>query len=385
MIRIDNKSLCCGCTACQSVCPKDAISMKPDELGFLYPQVDADRCINCGLCEKVCDFVKHQPCDFPDDTLVNVYAACHRDEAVVNASQSGGVFTALSDLILGEGGVIYGAAFNDDYTVSHTRAASQEERNRLRGSKYVQSDMKDCFRQVYSDLKDGVEVLFTGTPCQVAGLKSYIPESLHVNLTTIDIVCHGVPSPAIWKDYHKYRTAQAGCREVNFRDKSLKGWKAHVESFTGNDDVKRYFKTFSTLFYTELMHRDSCYSCPYNVFERSSDITISDFWGVGEVKESFDGNQGTSLMICRTEKGKELFDKAQNRIEAGECVLTKQFIKRYNPNMLAPTRQPEDRSEFVRCYRDKGLIYIAKRWGDLGLRYKIRMFINKVKRKLGIR
>lgn len=385
MIRIEDKSLCCGCSACQSVCPKDAIIMKPDELGFLYPVIDDKKCIDCGLCDKVCDFVKHEPCDFPEDTVVNVYAARHRDESVVRDSQSGGVFTALSDLIIREGGVVYGAALNEDYTVSHVRTTSQEERNRLRGSKYVQSDLKDCFRQVYKDLKSGMTVLFSGTPCQVAGLKSYVPKVHQDGLVTVDIVCHGVPSPAIWKDYYEFRTRQTGCTDVNFRDKGLKGWKAHVESFTGKDDIKRYFKTFSTLFYTELMHRDSCYRCPYNVFQRSSDFTISDFWGVGEVLEAYDGNQGTSLMICRTEKGKLLFDKARIDMNAGDCVLTKGFIGRFNPNMLSPTRQPEERSDFVRSYRNKGFIYIARRWGDLGLRYKVRMFINKVKRKLGIR
>ena len=368
MIKITDKSLCCGCTACQSACPQDAIIMSCDHLGFLYPSVDHDKCVDCGLCDQVCDFSKHTSSVPDHECQVVVRAAKHIDPDVLSRSQSGGAFTALTDVFLGEGGIIYGAVFNDDFSVSHVRTDCAQGRDAMRGSKYVQSDMTGVFQQVLMDLKEGRSVLFSGTPCQVAGLKSYIPDNLQENLLSVDIICHGTPSPAIWKDYLMYRTRRSGCKSVNFRDKGLHGWKAHFESFTDDKDQKKYYKTFSTLFYTELMHRDSCYRCPYNIFDRCSDITISDFWGVGQVVPEFDGPQGTSMIFVRTVKGESYIDKAQQFMRSAECVLDAAFLRKFNPNVLAPTACPTERSAFVDAYARKGISYIVRRWGDVGLR-----------------
>lgn len=232
MIRITDPSNCCGCTACESVCPKDAISMQPDPLGFLYPIVDESRCIDCALCEKVCSFNNNY------DTSNNLdeptaYGARHRDMREVETSRSGAAFIAISDYILERGGVVYGAGYGEHFRVIHKRAVSKEERNEFKGSKYVQSDLRGIFRRVKQDLQSGRQVLFSGTPCQTAGLNSFIGKKLRENLILVDIVCHGVPGPQVWEEYLKFLEKKEGAVlvKVNFRDKNLFGWAAHKETF----------------------------------------------------------------------------------------------------------------------------------------------------------
>lgn len=384
MIKITDKSLCCGCSACWSVCPVDAITMYSDKKGFLYPEVDTSKCMDCSLCDSVCDFSQRRRVEIEDDFRIEVYAAHHNDMTVVGESQSGGVFSALSSKILDEGGVVYGAAFNDDFTVSHKRAATVVQRDCMRGSKYVQSDMGDIFRHIRSDLSSGLAVMFTGTPCQVAGLKSCIPDKLQKNLLLVDFVCHGVPSPAIWKDYVDFRTGNSETVLVNFRDKKAGGWKSHMESFTELSGKKRLYKTYARLFYKEVMHRDSCYECPYNMVNRVSDITISDFWGVGDIIPDAVCKEGTSMVVCRTDKGRAQFERSASSLIVTPVILNKDFIVRHNPNMLAPTRPPEDRQLFWNAYDKHGFLYVAKRWSDIGWRYKMGNIKDKIKRKLGI-
>lgn len=253
MIQIKDKADCCGCTACASICPKDAISMEPDTLGFKYPKVDLSRCIDCGLCEKVCAFNDHY------DKSLNlkepkIYAARHKDMHEIETSRSGAAFIAISDYILKNGGVVYGAGYKDHFRVAHKRATTKEERNEFKGSKYVQSDLDRIFRQVKDDLKQGETVLFSGTPCQTAGLNSYIGKKLRENLVLVDIVCHGVPSPYIWRDYLNYleKKYKSKIVTVNFRDKSRVGWSGHIESFVFQDNIKREFTTYTSLFYRHM-------------------------------------------------------------------------------------------------------------------------------------
>lgn len=232
MINIVNPADCCGCTACASICTHNAIKMEPDALGFHYPKVIQEKCIDCGLCEKVCAFNSSYDTshNFPKPIA---FGARHKNMKEVESSRSGAAFIALSDYILENGGVVYGAGFTDHFRVVHKRATTKVERNEFKGSKYVQSDMNTVFRQVKKDLKEGLIVLFSGTPCQTAGLHSYIGDKLGENLYLVDIVCHGVPGPFIWRDYLAYLERLQGSPIiwVNFRDKQKYGWKAHLESF----------------------------------------------------------------------------------------------------------------------------------------------------------
>ena len=372
MISITDKTRCCGCTACQAACPHDAIVMKPDVLGFTYPEVDMSACVDCGLCEKVCAFVKDCDASLPVDRSLTaeVQAARHKDGNVVAASQSGGVFTALSDAVLSEGGVIYGAAYKGLDEVSHIRAESAQERNLLRGSKYVQSDMGQIFRSVREDLVNGRKVLFSGTPCQVAGLKSYIPERLHENLLLVDFICHGVPSPSVWKDYVEYMSRKGNIVRAIFRDKSVAGWKVHADSFLYEDGKKRTGDTFRVLFYKNIILRHNCGNCPYNVTAHPADVTIGDFWGVAEVLPVMDSGAGTSMVICNTEKGKILLSSAACELELETVSLTYDFMSRKNPNLVRPANIYKDRRRFEEEYSRKGFLHVARKWGDLGWRYK---------------
>lgn len=372
MIRIDDPSGCCGCTACMAVCPHDAIVMKGGRLGFPYPETDMIRCVDCGLCEKVCDFVPKVDARKPlhEDFRLRVAAVRHRDPEVVGRSQSGGAFTALSDVVLKEGGVIYGAVFHGTDRVCHKRAETKSERDEMRGSKYVQSDMGTIFRQVKADLKAGRKVMFTGTPCQVAGLKSYIPDSLKAGLVLVDFVCHGVPSPAIWSDYLKYMERKGGVVKATFRDKKVGGWKNHVESFVYGEGQKRTAETFRILFYKNIMLRHSCAVCPYDISAHESDITIADFWGVDEVVPVMDSDAGTSMVICNSVRGEELLNAASESLEMHPAVLDHDFMSRRNPNLLRPAKIYKDRMRFEEEYAAKGFLHVARRWSDLGIRYR---------------
>lgn len=262
MIQINNPADCCGCTACASICAHDAITMKPDALGFLYPEVDKDKCVDCGLCEKVCAFNDNY------DTSLNLekalaYGARHKDMNEVETSRSGAAFIAISDYILEQGGVVYGAGYTDHFRVVHKRATTKEERDEFKGSKYVQSDMTGVFRQVKKDLRDGLTVLFSGTPCQTSGLNSYVGKRLREKLFLVDIVCHGVPSPYMWRDYIAYLEKKQGSPIVwmNFRDKQKYGWAAHHETFKFKNGGGKMSFTF--LFYKHIMFRRSCGKCHF--------------------------------------------------------------------------------------------------------------------------
>lgn len=310
MIEIKNSEDCCGCTACKSICTHNAITMEPDALGFLYPKVDLSRCTNCHLCEKVCAFNSGYKKEFTLDSP-QAYAARHKNIHEVETSRSGAAFVALSDHILKTGGTVYGAGFDGGFKVIHKRATTKEERNEFKGSKYVQSDLGTVFSQVRQDLKDGLAVLFSGTPCQTAGLDCFLSERLKKRLYLTDIVCHGACSPSVWKDYLEFLSSKYGKRitNVNFRDKQLFGWTDNHESFCFEGEGKRFFKY---LFYKPWHFRMSCYKCRYCNTKRPSDITLADFWGWEKLSPTLNiGDKGLSLVIISTEKGKDLFERAQ--------------------------------------------------------------------------
>lgn len=378
MIEIKNPADCCGCTACASICNHDAITMKPDALGFLYPEVDKGKCVDCGLCDKVCAFNDHY------DTSLNlekplVYGARHKDMNEVETSRSGAVFIAISDYILEQGGVVYGAGYTDHFRVVHKRATTKEERDEFKGSKYVQSDMTGVFRQVKQDLRDGLTVLFSGTPCQTSGLNSYVGKRLRENLFLVDIVCHGVPSPYMWRDYIAYLEKKQGSPIVwvNFRDKQKYGWAAHHETFkfkTGGGKM-----SFTFLFYKHIMFRKSCGKCHFTNTKRPSDITIADFWGWEKTNSNFNvDNKGVSLVLLNTEKGRKLFEAVKDKMKTFPADIEDCM----QPNMMHPSEIHPKREQFEEEYAKKGFKYVYFKYGEEGWRYKIRpaRFLNLIKR-----
>ena len=387
MIMITDSSKCCGCTACAVICPHGAIQLHPDKLGFLYPVVDEAKCVDCGLCDKVCSFVPDVESvkQVPQNAKVEVLAVRHKDSEILAQSQSGGAFSAMAEQVLNDGGLVYGAAFDESFMVRHIRVDGIEGLAALRGSKYVQSDLRGIFGQILGDLKNGCKVLFAGTPCQVAGLKSYIPKMLQDKLLTVDFICHGVPSPAVWKDYLDYMSQKGTIIKANFRDKSVAGWKEHNETFIYKNGKKKVADSFRVLFYKNIMLRHSCSVCPYNIMNHKSDVTIADFWGVEEILPQMDGPEGTSMVICNTSKGQELAGHASDALNIAPAVIDYDFMSRRNPNLVRPARIDKDRMAFENEYARKGFLRVARHWGDLGLRYRLWLIKKFIKGLTGSR
>lgn len=381
MIRITDKQDCCGCTACASVCPYDAITMQPDGLGFLYPVVDDSKCVDCHLCEKVCAFNDKY------DTSLNLllpeaYGARHKEIKEIELSRSGAAFVVLSDWILEHGGIVYGAGYKDHFRVAHKRATSKKDRDEFRGSKYVQSDLTGIFKSIKKDLKAGLIVLFSGTPCQTAGLNSYINKNLRENLYLVDIVCHGVPSPFIWRDYINFleKKHHSEIISVNFRDKSALGWRAHRESFifkNGNAEIR---DNYTFIFYKHIMFRQSCSVCHYANIRRPSDITLADFWGWEKTDPTFNADdKGASLLLINTEKGRSLFEKVHDKMD----IISVRLEDCMQANLCHPSTMHPKRMNFEKVYTHKGIEYVMKRYGNIGFTYTFQqlfmLIINKIR------
>lgn len=309
MIRLTKKANCCGCGACAQSCPKNCISMEPDSEGFLYPKVDETQCVNCGLCEKVCPILLKQK---PDSIKVAAYAAYTTNNELREKSSSGGIFSLLAQEILNRGGTVAGAAFDADFSVRHILVENGAELDRLRGSKYVQSRMEDTYVQIRDLLKQGRPVLFTGVACQIAGLKAFLGRE-YENLYTVDVLCHGVPSPKVWAHYRREQAQIHGTtlEEVSFRDKR-KGWRHYSMALNFAEGVE-YCRpgaedTYLRVFLRDLCLRPSCHSCRFKDFPRLSDLTIGDAWGIERHMPDLDDDHGTSVVLVNSEKGMGLWN-----------------------------------------------------------------------------
>lgn len=370
MIQISDKRNCAGCTGCMAACPKKAITMVADEQGFDYPFADSEKCINCGLCDEVCPFVK------PSQEVQEryTYAVKHKDPLVLKESTSGGIFTAVSDYVLEQGGVVYGAALDENVVVRHIRATTEQERNRMRGSKYVQSNLGDIFRQVKNDLTDKKLVLFTGTPCQIAGLRSYLKNKCD-GLICLDLICHGVPSPMIYKEHIGFLAKKFRTKIVDYKFRPKKwGWHTHRELVCG--EKKTYHSTpyadlWRTLYYSRIVTRPSCNNCPYSNLNRLGDITIGDCRGIDNVNADFGSYEGVTLAIVNTQIGKEVFERISN-------IITYEPLN-IEDVMQPPLRQssrPNNASEqFFEYYKKYG--YKKTIMNYYGKLYPLKYYIKK--------
>lgn len=338
MIEIIEKKDCCGCNACVTVCAKRCITMQSDEQGFLYPIVDKEMCVDCGLCEKVCPVLNQNEPLKP----LKVYAAKNRNEEIRMQSSSGGIFTVLSEAVINEGGIVFGAKFDADWNVVHDWTDTIEGLADFRGSKYVQSVIGSSYKEAKDFLLQGRKVLFSGTPCQIAGLKKYLRKE-YDNLLTVDVVCHGVPSPLVWRTYldevsQIIRTKCGAGKNmvslslnelpvitgISFRDKT-NGWKKFgfrircaaskaAENLVSEsaDDVLLYEtldkNLFMQIFLKNLNLRPSCYACPSKSGKCNSDITLADYWGIGVHHPEWDDDKGTSLILVNSKKGGSSLD-----------------------------------------------------------------------------
>lgn len=382
MLQITNPSDCCGCTACANICPHNAITMKPDALGFLYPHINKNNCINCGLCEKICAFRTTY------DTSLNLnkplaFSARHKDMREVETSRSGAAFIALSDHILEKGGVIYGAGYTNHFRVIHKRATTKKERNEFKGSKYVQSDLGSIFQQVKQDLKKGLLVMFSGTPCQTAGLNSFIGKKLRENLFLVDIVCHGVPGPYIWRDYLSFleKKYNSPIVQVNFRNKLKFGWAAHYETYIFQKGLEINKHSYTYFFNQNIICRKSCEKCFYTNLKRPSDITLADFWGWEKINPNLNkDNKGISLLLINTEKGKYILNLVRNRLYIAPVMLNTCL----QPRLRTPSKVNPNRDKFEYDYSHKGFKYVYYKYGEDGFKYKAYTIWRKIINKLHI-
>ena len=403
MIDIKEKHNCCGCSACEQICPKQCISMSADNEGFLYPQVNSSICIDCGLCEKVCPVINQNE---PREPLA-VYAAKNTNEEVRLKSSSGGIFTLLAEQVIAEGGVVFGARFNESWEVIHDYTETVEGLEAFRGSKYVQSVIGDNFIKVKQFLADGRKVLFSGTPCQIAGLKKFLRKD-YENLLTVEVVCHGVPSPMVWRDYLDYKRAERAAGKntvssslnelpvitgISFRDKT-NGWKKYCIRFcfSYTQDNKTYTNitpftndTFMKGFLKDLYLRPSCYHCVNRQGRSGADISIADYWGVQIVHPEIDDNKGVGAILINSDNGLHHYKNISLSLD---CIQTKfTDIVRYNPCIVKSVKEPKEREMFWDAYATKQIECIDKICNKMTPSIVItftRRVIGKIKRILGV-
>ena len=310
MIGITDKAKCCGCGACMQACPKSCITMLPDEEGFLYPNVDTNVCVKCGLCEKVCPVLNSEN---GGDNVLKTLVGYQTDLDTRLSSSSGGIFSLLADYVLSKNGKVYGAAFDENYEVHHIGIVNADELRLLQGSKYTQSGIEQAYQHAKSDLDAGHLVLFSGVACQIAGLKQFLRHD-YSNLITVDVLCHGVPSPMVWKKYMSSQSTRHNAKisGISFRKKNH-GWKNYeVELVFSNGEVYHkpfYQDTFMRLFLSNICLRPSCHQCSFKMLERCSDITLGDCWGIQEYMPEMDDDNGTSVILIHTERAQKIIDE----------------------------------------------------------------------------
>ena len=355
----NNRADCCGCESCANICPKNAIEMIRDAEGFAYPKINPELCIKCGKCDATCPSLNFHE-KFPDE-LPKVFVAINRDKKILRHSSSGGVFSAISEIILNDGGIIFGAAFDNNWRVQHTQAENFIELEKLRGSKYVQSKIGDIYQRIKKYLVNGRKVLFSGTACQCAGLKHFLGKD-YDNLLTVDIICHGTPSPMIWENYIDWIGQSHEISNVNFRSKRL-GWSISRLEIDFKDCgylINRIANnSYMKLFHICLTQRPSCHACKFRFPNNHSDITCGDAWGMKDFAEELFDDRGASVVIINTDKGQKFFDKANLKIKP----IDFEVLKKYNPHALIPPAEDSRRKDFFAEIADsKDLVAVMKKY-----------------------
>ena len=359
MIVLSNKSDCCGCGACSSICPQKCIYMKEDKEGFKYPKIEVSECNNCNLCNKICPVLNKKKVT----SGFKSYIAINKDLKTRLNSSSGGVFSLLAETILRQGGVVFGASFDEKFLVNHISVDTVEKIDYIRGTKYCQSDLKQTYMAIKEMLDNEKLVLFSGTPCQVEGLKHFLQKD-YANLYTIDLLCHGVPSPRVWNKYLEELEMKYGSRvdKVSFRDKEL-GWLKYslVIKFENGEEYKNEFKqdTFGKLFLNNICLRPSCHNCKYKNISRVSDITLGDCWGIVDTENELNDDNGTSLVIVHSENGQELFNDIRQAM-AVEKVNLDDVLPKSNDARKSVNPHPNRKKFFKRIDKREKLTSTVK-------------------------
>lgn len=356
MIQITDKHNCCGCSACGKSCSKGAISFKTDHEGFWYPEVDMLKCVDCGLCEKVCPFLAALKPRLP----LHTFAAINPNEQERYNSSSGGIFSMLAREVINNGGIVFGAAFNQNWDVHHTAIESVEDIHRLQGSKYVQSFLGNSYCDVKKELNHHRLVLFSGTACQIAGLNQYLRKK-YENLITIDVVCHGVPSPRVWASYLSQLCSgnKTAIKNISFRDK-LNGWENYdfvLDYGPQRLRQRKHRNVYMQGFLKNLYLRPSCHQCKVRGGKCGSDLTLGDFWGIGDIMPEINDGKGISLVLANTEKG----ENALMSIGATLYNCSYEDAIKYNPCIVHNPPETKWRDLYWANYSDNYVINSTKR------------------------
>lgn len=355
---LEKKSDCSGCHACYNACPKNCISMDSDSEGFWYPTVNLDECVHCNMCQKVCPAVNENK----TSNKPVAYIGFNNNSLARKNSSSGGIFTAIANEMLNMNATIYGAAFNDEYDVEHIGVDNTDGLEKLRTSKYVQSKIGNTYMETKAKLDNSEYVFYTGTPCQIEGLKAYLGKD-YEKLYTQDIICHGVPSPNIWNEYVKYMSKGNDIKSISFRDKKF-GW--HYFSMRITTDKSNYVKrldqdVFIRLFLDNIILRPSCYDCKFKKEIRISDFTIADCWRPAKVKSQLkDDDKGLSMMFVNSEKGKELFEILKTDLTYQEIDYSLAIASQ--SAATESVKMPEKRQIFFDSVERSGFAFVSTNW-----------------------
>lgn len=366
MKEITEKNNCCGCASCVQICPKQCINFNEDDQGFRYPLINQELCINCGLCKKVCPCLNIKESKQP----IKVYAATNPDEGIRMESSSGGMFTILAEYVINKGGVVFGARFNENWEVIHSYTETKSGLKDFRGSKYVQSQIGETFKQAKLFLETKRLVLFSATPCQISGLKSFLRKE-YDNLITVEVVCHGVPSPKVWRDYLDYLQTDQTSKEgpfpesgknrpiithISFRDKSL-SWRKYKLTICGADNQKIIHENarnnlYMKAFLNNLILRPICFNCPFKSGKSHSDFSMADFWSIKQYAPQLDDDKGMTLLYVHTQKALQILRTIEFHCKELDSN------KPLNTAFSNSTKEKYPRDKFWNQYLQNGLLII---------------------------
>lgn len=384
MLEIKNKADCCGCEACKNICPQKCITMKEDEEGFRYPIIDKEKCINCNLCEKVCPLKKEiQNKDLLKKT--EFLAAYNKDDEILKKSSSGGIFWLLAEWIFENNGIVYGVIQEDTYNVKFSRAENKNEAEKIRGSKYLQAEVNDIYSLVKADLENSKLVLFSGTPCQVAALYKFLNKE-YSNLYTVDVVCHGVPSNAVYRKYIEFMEKQNNKKVTNikWRDK-VNGWGPNRITLYFDDNTTKTTisreNPFQIGFLDNVYLRPSCYECKYAKLPRIADISLADFWGYDKELLKNNNNKGLSIIVVSSNKGNTLLKNIEKNIIYHE--VEEEYVKSKSRHVYIHPIKNKRRTNFFEDFNKMSFDNLAKKYmKKTSVIKKIKISIKKIVKKV---
>ncbi|MBP1573092.1 MAG: Coenzyme F420 hydrogenase/dehydrogenase, beta subunit C-terminal domain [Oscillospiraceae bacterium] len=366
-----NTEKCYGCRACEQICPRQAIVIHENDEGFLYPTLLEDKCVKCGLCTQVCPYDSPSSVNIPKRAV----AAQYKDSTALLSSSSGGLFSALADYVLSRSGYVAGCVYDESFRAVHVLTNQKEMVEKMRGSKYVQSDLCNTYTRIQDLLKEGLLVLFTGTPCQVDGLHLFLGKK-YDNLLTVDLICHGVPSPKLFELYLKSESEKKGkISDIKFRDKQRNGWcsQGSITYLNKTKTISPYNNSYYNFYYLQNnISRMSCYSCKYSSKERVGDLTVGDYWNITEDFPKLDISAGFSAVLINTDKGERMFAEISSQLHIYGTELD--AVVRGNGNLYTPSLMPENRKNIYSRIFNEGYDSVAKKYCEYQY---IRPFIRK--------